>query len=64
LRKRGFSKSETSKIIATVLVEEGHPPSSLFDFVQGITAHARSRANQDTRLDLEAKARKLLERAN
>ena len=60
LRKRGFSKAETGKIIAAVLAEEGHPPASLFDFVQGITAHARSRANQDGRLDLEAKARKLL----
>src|SRR3546814_10716532 len=27
LRKRGFSKGETEKIIATVLQEEGHPPS-------------------------------------
>ena len=64
LRKRGFSKAETSKIISTVLVEEGHPPASLYDFVQGITAHARTKTNQDTRLDVEAKARKLLEAAN
>ena len=41
LRKRGFSKPETEKIIATVLSEEGHPPTSVFDFVQGITALAR-----------------------
>ena len=61
LRKRGFSKAETGKIIAAVLSEEGHPPSSLFDFVQGITAHARTRATQDSRLDLEGKARRLLE---
>jgi len=64
LRKRGFSKAETSKIIATVLAEEGHPPASLFDFVQGITAHARSKSNQDARLDVEAKARTLLASAN
>jgi hypothetical protein len=38
LRKRGFSKSETAKIVETVLREEGRPPESLFDFVQGITA--------------------------
>ena len=63
LRKRGFSKAETGKIIETVLQEEGRPPESVFDFVQGITAHARSKANQDTRLDLETKARKLLESA-
>ncbi|MDE1917626.1 MAG: DUF932 domain-containing protein [Sphingomonadales bacterium] len=64
LRKRGFSKAETAKIIETVLVEEGHPPASLYDFVQGITAHARSRTHQEARLELEGKARKLLERAN
>jgi hypothetical protein len=35
LRKRGFSKVETTKIIDAVLLEEGHPPTSIFDFVQG-----------------------------
>ena len=63
LRKRGFSKGETAKIIATVLEEEGHPPESVFDFVQGITALARSRPHQDARLELEGKAKLLLERA-
>jgi hypothetical protein len=38
LRKRGLSKSETAKIIDTVLNEEGRPRESLFDFVQGLTA--------------------------
>lgn len=64
LRQRGFSKGETGKIIATVLAEEGHPPRSIYDFVQGITALARTRTNQDARLDLEGKARRLLERVN
>ncbi|MFZ5700780.1 MAG: DUF932 domain-containing protein [Pseudomonadota bacterium] len=64
LRKRGFSKAETAKIITAVLVEEGHPPESLYDFVQGITAHARTKTNQDSRLELEGKARKLLEKVN
>jgi hypothetical protein len=64
LRRRGFSKAETSKIISSVLAEEGHPPASLYDFVQGITAHARSKSNQDSRLEVEAKARKLLEAVN
>jgi len=63
LRKRGFSKSETAKIIETVLSEEHRRPESIFDFVQGITALARSKTHQDTRLELEGKARKLLERA-
>ncbi len=61
LRKRGFGKAETAKIIDTVLREEGHKPESIFDFVQGITAVARQRPNQDARLDLEDKAKKLLE---
>ncbi|MCQ1775908.1 DUF932 domain-containing protein [Neorhizobium galegae] len=64
LRRRGFSKSETGKIIDTVLSEEGRPPESIFDFVQGITALARDKTNQDTRLELEGKAKKLLERAS
>lgn len=63
LRKRGFSKAETGKIIDTVLSEEGRPPESIFDFVQGITAVARDKAHQDARLDMEGKAKKLLDRA-
>jgi len=63
LRKRGFSRSDTTKIIETVLAEEGHPPTSLFDFVQGITAVARGKTHQDARLALEAQAKKLLDRA-
>ncbi len=63
LRKRGFSKSDTAKIISTVLAEEGHPPASIFDFVQGITAVARTKAHQDVRLELEGKAKVLLEHA-
>ena len=64
LRTRGFGKSDTNRIIATVLQEEGHPPASLYDFVQGITAVARSKPHQDDRLELEGKARRLIERAS
>jgi len=60
LRKRGFSRPEAEKIIAKVLVEEGRPPESIFDFVQGITALARDKPHQDARLDLEGRAAKLL----
>jgi hypothetical protein len=63
LRRRGFSKAETGKIIDTVLAEEGRPPESIFDFVQGITAVARDKPHQDARLDMEGKAKKLLDRA-
>ena len=62
LRKRGFSKPETAKIIEKVLMEEGHPPASIFDFVQGITRIAREKPHQDARLEFEGKAKKLLDR--
>jgi hypothetical protein len=61
LRKRGFSKGETTKIIDTVLNEEGHPPASIFDFAQGITRVARDKQHQDVRLEMEGKAKKLLD---
>lgn len=63
LRNRGFSKAETGRIIDAVLAEEGRPPESIFDFVQGITAVARGKPHQDARLDMEGKAKKLLDRA-
>ncbi|WP_316859151.1 DUF932 domain-containing protein [uncultured Cohaesibacter sp.] len=62
LRKRGFSKAETGKIIDIVLDEEGRPPESVFDFVQGITALARTKTHQDVRLDMEGLAKKLMDR--
>ncbi len=63
LRKRGFSKTETAKIIETVLAEEGHEAESVYDFVQGITACVRAKPHQDARLDIEMRAKKLLDRA-
>lgn len=63
LRKRGFSKAESGKIVETVLAEEGRPPESVFDFVQGITAVARTKPQQDARLTMETRAKKLLEHA-
>ena len=38
-------------------------PESVFDFVQGITALARTKSHQDARLELEGKAKRLMERA-
>ena len=61
LRKRGLSKAETGWIVETVLAEEGRPPESVFDFVQGITAVARSKPQQDARLVMEGEAKVLLE---
>lgn len=63
MRKSGLSKAETSKVIEAVLGEENRKPESIFDFVQGITAVARNKAHQDARLELECKARRLMERA-
>jgi hypothetical protein len=60
LKKRGFSKTETATIIETVLTQEGKKPESIFDFVQGITAVARSKAHQDARLEMEGRAKQLL----
>ena len=64
LRRRGFSKTDTAKVIDAVLVEEGHPPSSVFDFVQGITAVARAEPRQDARLEVELKAKRLLDQVS
>ncbi|MES1972802.1 MAG: DUF932 domain-containing protein [Pseudomonadota bacterium] len=60
LRRHGYSRADTEKVIATVLAEEGRPPESIFDFVQGLTALARSRPHQDARLELEGKAARLM----
>lgn len=62
LKDQGFSKTDCGKIIETVLREEGHLPESVFDFVQGLTAMARRRQNQDGRLDLEQRAKRLLDK--
>ncbi len=61
LRRRGFSKGDTARVIDTVLAEEAHPARSVFDFVQGITAVARSEPRQDARLDLELRAWRLMD---
>lgn len=53
LRKRRLSKAETAGIIAIVLGEEERRPSSIFDFAQNITAVARGKAHQDSRLEME-----------
>jgi hypothetical protein len=63
LKGQGFSKPDTTRIIETVLREEDRPPESIFDFVQGITALARNREQQDGRLELEQRAKRLLDRA-
>ena len=46
-------------MIETVLAEEGRRPESVFDFVQGITAVARTEPHQDARLEVESRPRLL-----
>ena len=60
LRKCGFSRAESARIVETVLAEEGRPPESVFDFVQGITAVARGKAHQDARLAMEGRTKVLM----
>ena len=38
--------------------------ATIFDFVQGITALARDKSHQDARLDMEGKAKNLLDRVH
>ncbi|WP_298333585.1 DUF932 domain-containing protein [Asticcacaulis sp.] len=61
---RGFGARETREIIETVVREEGRPPESILDFVQGITARARSVPQQDARLDQEKRAQALMSRVS
>ena len=59
--RRATIKSETARIVETVLQQKGYPPESVFDFVQVITAVARRREHQDSRLELEQRAKRLLD---
>lgn len=59
LSQRGFTKAMAKTIVTTAKAEEGEA-RSLYDIVNGITAHARSYSNTDTRVDLERRAGGLL----
>src|SRR6266478_3598087 len=63
LRKRGFSKSETAEDHRDRVERRTPQAREHFRFRAGITALARTKTHQDARLELEGKARKLLERA-
>ncbi len=62
LKKQGFSGHEVSTIINTVIKEEGHEPKSVWDFVNGITAYARTKGHQDARLEVERRAGRILDK--
>jgi hypothetical protein len=62
LQRQKFSKAASDAIIKAVTDEEGAPPESIWDFVQGITAAARKAPHQDARIDLERAGQRLLEK--
>jgi hypothetical protein len=63
LGKRGFSAKQAQRIIDTVIREEDTKPTSVWDFVQGITAVARDIGHTDDRISLERMAGSLLKKA-
>lgn len=62
LKDRGFTATQSKEIIEQVTQEEGKAPESIWDFVQGITAKARSVGHQDERTAMERMAGKLLDK--
>ena len=59
----GLSAKMIDTVLATVEREEGHPAESVWDFVNGVTAVARTRTFSDTRLDLEKVGAKMMDAA-
>lgn len=63
LRDRvGLNRLQSKRVLELVEVDEGHKPRTAWDFANGITALARSVPNNDTRVDLELTARKMLDK--
>lgn len=60
LKKRGFTDTLAKNSIAAAQAEEGQA-RSLWDIVQGVTAHARSIPYTDERVKVEAMAGKLMQ---
>jgi hypothetical protein len=58
LQGRGLSKSLANSAVEHVQEEEGHNPRSVWDMIQGVTAHARSVSDVEQRADLERVAGK------
>jgi hypothetical protein len=60
VNKAGLTAALAKKVITSVIDEEQKAPESVWDFVQGITAVARSTPHADKRVEMEAVAGKLL----
>lgn len=59
LQKRGFTAPQAKNAIASAVAEEGEA-RSLWDIINGVTASARAISHTDARVELEAKAGKLM----
>lgn len=62
LRKLGLSEKASLAVVAVAEIEEGHPPASVWDMAQALSAYARREEHQDARLKLEILAGKILDR--
>jgi len=62
LQKQGFGRKVADQIVDQFVKDEGRNPNSIWDMVQGITAHARDIPHQDARIDVERKAGALMDK--
>lgn len=62
LQGRKLSRSRALEVMETVEREEGRKARTVWDVTQGLTAVARGIQNNDTRIELEGEARKLLDK--
>lgn len=62
LSAKGFTVATAKKAVDAAVAERGGA-GTVWDIVNGLTAHARTITHTDARIDLEAKAGKLMEQA-
>lgn len=62
LARLGFSEKQAKVLIDRGTSEEGHPPETIWDFSQAITAQARGEPLQEKRLALEKVAGTMLDK--
>jgi hypothetical protein len=62
LQARSFSRKKALEILEQGEREEGRPVRSAWDFAQALTANARDLPNNDSRVDQETVARKILDK--
>lgn len=60
LQSRGFTKTQAKASVDSAVAEEGKA-RSVWDIINGVTGYARSIPHTDARVELEAKAGKLME---